>query len=73
MRIRDLFDIAKIYPESAPAIRDLAWCMKTCDLQRVLIRVFRHSCATRLHIPGVNSLVAMPAVSCCLQLMLGRA
>ena len=52
MRIADLFDIAASYPDSMHAVHDLQECMKKCDLQRLLIRTFKDSCAARLLIPG---------------------
>lgn len=52
LRIAELFDIVKDFPETLPAVQDLGECLKFCRLHRELVRVFRASCAARLHIPG---------------------
>lgn len=62
MRIEDLFDIAKSYPESAVAVKDLTECLRQSDLQRTLIRVFRAACASRLHIPGQLAPISAPQI-----------
>ena len=58
IRIEDLFDIVKLYPDSLPAVRDLEQCLQQCSLQRTLVRVYCRSCASRLQIPGADAFVS---------------
>ena len=63
-RIADIFDIVTSYPDSSEAVTDLQQCMAVCSLQARLVRVYRHACSTRLHIPG-KSLLALPSLQAC--------
>ena len=58
IRIEDLFDIVKLYPDSLPAVRDLEQCLQQGSLQRALVRVYCQSCASRLQIPGDGGLTS---------------
>lgn len=56
VRIQQLFNIIIEYPESEPALLDLADCLQNVfDLRAVLVRELKQALETRLLHPGVNT------------------
>lgn len=54
LRIAEIFEIVTDYPDSSAAVDDLQECMKTCSVQKSLVKIYCHACSTRLHIPGTE-------------------
>jgi hypothetical protein len=55
LRISELFEIIVDYPDSEPALRDLAKCLKSVALKQALISSLDKSFRKRLLHPGVNT------------------
>ena len=55
LRINELFDIVKEYPDSVPSLSDLNQCLKRTLQQKELISKFKESLKERLLQPGVQT------------------
>uniref|UniRef100_M4BJY0 Cullin family profile domain-containing protein n=1 Tax=Hyaloperonospora arabidopsidis (strain Emoy2) TaxID=559515 RepID=M4BJY0_HYAAE len=55
LRIAQLFEIIKEFPDSVPALEDLRQCLERTQQQDELVRSFRDSLQSRLLQPGANT------------------
>lgn len=55
MRIEELFNIIRDFPESKPAIEDLKYCLERTNLRQQLLASLKSALETRLLHPGVNT------------------
>ncbi|OCT66856.1 anaphase-promoting complex subunit 2 [Xenopus laevis] len=55
MRIEELFNIIRDFPESKPAIEDLKFCLERTNQRQQLLTSLKNALETRLLHPGVNT------------------
>ncbi|KAM4695891.1 anaphase-promoting complex subunit 2 [Rhinophrynus dorsalis] len=55
MRIAELFNIIRDFPESKPAIEDLKFCLERTNQRQQLLTSLKNALETRLLHPGVNT------------------